>query len=76
MSNHELFLEMQKLMDNNPDMNIIDLIRMTVDYRFPTRRNYFYEHLRECPTYYENKHNLTNTDILDAIKKYNKRSSI
>lgn len=66
---NDLYNELEKASKSNPDLNVIEVIELVTDLKYPSRCKEGF--LKESFKGHE-KWNLSNSDILSALKSYNK----
>lgn len=64
--NKEMMEELSAAMRYNPDLSVLQVINIATDFAYPTRKYYSENESKKKP-----KYNLTNADILSALKLYN-----
>lgn len=75
MNTEELLSEIKNTLDNNPDQTLLELIDRVIRFTHPTL-SYYIEKPNEEHKWYLSalppKYRLTNTDLYNSFKKFNK----
>jgi len=65
--NKEMMLELSAAMCYNPDLSVLQVIKVATEFAYPTRKYIHYDHMYKKKV----KHTLSNSDILNALRLYN-----